>query len=641
MFRSSKRLYRDFRAHGAAARKKPAADQSPPAPSDAAEAVAKPSAPSPARRWGYLREYVRWLRPYAPRLIVVFILALLSAMLLLVMPLATRYIIDTVLPQDGTPPSEKRRELLIVCLVILGLLLLAQLVDTSRSYLMSILNAKVIFRLRQRLFHRFLRLPLGDLTEFKSGGIVSRLSQDVDKVTGMVQMAIITPGVATLRVLLTLAVLLAISWPLALVAGMLIPPIVLINIAWIRKVKPIYRAMADARAEVDARVTETFGGIRVVRGFRRERKEQRDYSVANHTIIRQNLLAERLQLVVSSAWGLVVPATTLAIVGVGGWQVIAGRGTVGDIVAFQMYALMLLGPVSAIVSSFSATQQALAALDRVFEVLHKPADKPDAPDAVDPPTPIRSLRFENVSFAYRPGMTVLHDINLDVPAGSTVALVGPSGGGKTTLTDLVARFYDPTVGAILLNDVDLRLLRLDAYRDRLAIVPQEVFLFDGTVAENIAYGRRGAERAQIEDAARRANADEFIRRLPEGYDTLIGERGVKLSGGQRQRLSIARAILADPKILIMDEATSNLDTESEQLIQASLADLLSTRTTFVIAHRLSTITHADIIVVLHRGRIEQIGDHAELMAQDGLYRTMVERQQRFADEPTGVQWEEG
>ncbi|MBI4716252.1 MAG: ABC transporter ATP-binding protein [Planctomycetes bacterium] len=617
--RSSKTEFRDYlRRHRAArATGTTSTDQDAPAR-------------DPARRRRYLRAYRRYLRPYLGRLAVVFLLALISAALSLVTPLVTRYIIDTVLTLPGTPAAEKLRRLLVVCSLNLILLLLSQGVDTVRTHMMSVLNSQVIARLRQKLLERFLRLPLSDLYEFKSGGIVSRLSQDVDKVTGMVQTAVITPGVAGMRVVLTLSLLVFLSWRLALVAGMLIPPIVAINFIWIRKVKPIYRAMADARAEIDARITETFGGIRVVRAFRRERKEERDYAVANHTNIRRNLLAERLQLVVTSAWGLVVPATTLAIVGFGGYLVIHGRATVGDIVAFQMYALMLLGPVSAIVSSFSGTQQAVAALERVFDVLERAEDKPDAPGALETPRPIRELRFDHVSFEYRPGLPVLREVDLTVPAGSTIALVGPSGGGKTTLTDLVARFHDPTAGAVLVNGIDLRKLRLASYRQRLAVVPQEVFLFDGTVADNIAYGRRSASRDAIASAARKANAHEFIQRLPEGYDTVIGERGVKLSGGQRQRLSIARAILADPEILIMDEATSNLDTESEQLIQASLANLLGTRTTFVIAHRLSTITHADIIVVLNHGRVEQMGTHVQLMSVDGLYRRMVERQQQLS-----------
>ena len=595
---------------------------------------------TPGRRRHHLGEYRRWLWPYKWRIVAVFMLALFTAGLSMALPLVTRYIIDDVLPGSTLSAGEKTTRLAFVCAGMLLLLLLSQAVDTIRTYLMALLNAKLIFRLRQRLFERFLRLPLDELAELKTGGVVSRLSQDTDKVTGMVQMALITPGVATIRVVLTVAVLIFLSWRMALLASAMIPPIVLINLLWIRRVRPIYRAMAEARSEIDGRVTETFGGIRVVRAFRRELKEQRNYAIAHHTIIRKNLLAEKLRLVVSAGWGLLIPATSLAVVGYGGYLVITGRGTIGDIVAFQMYAFMLLHPVSQIVHSMSATQQALAAMERVFDVFERPTEKPDVPGAVNAPTPIREVRFSDVHFEYRQNLPVLMDVSITVPAGSTVALVGPSGGGKTTLVDLVARFHDPTLGAILVDGIDLRNIRLADYRRRLAIVPQEVFLFDGTVAENIAYGRRSADENAVFEAARRANAHAFIEELPEGYATLIGERGIKLSGGQRQRLSIARAILADPEILILDEATSNLDTESEQLIQASLADLLSTRTTFVIAHRLSTITHADIIVVIADGHIEQLGSHTELMARDGLYRDMVDRQRRlFPETADTLDWD--
>jgi ATP-binding cassette subfamily B protein/subfamily B ATP-binding cassette protein MsbA len=267
-----------------------------------------------------------------------------------------------------------------------------------------------------------------------------------------------------------------------------------------------------------------------------------------------------------------------------------------------------------------------------------PRDKPDPPDAIEAPARVEELRFVDVSFAYREGEPVVSDFNLTVPGGSVVALVGRSGAGKTTLTDLVARFHDPTTGQILLNGTDLRKLRLRSYRQLLGVVQQEVFLFDGTIKENIAYGRRHATDAEIIDAAKRANAHEFIAPLPEGYDSIIGERGVKLSGGQRQRLAIARAILADPQILILDEATSNLDTESEQLIQASLTELLRGRTSFVIAHRLSTITHADMIVVMERGRIVEQGTHADLMRARGVYYAMVTRQQEAMAMGFGDAW---
>jgi ATP-binding cassette subfamily B protein/subfamily B ATP-binding cassette protein MsbA len=281
-------------------------------------------------------------------------------------------------------------------------------------------------------------------------------------------------------------------------------------------------------------------------------------------------------------------------------------------------------------------QRSLAAMERVFEVLGMEDDKPDRPGARDAPRLVREIRFEDVAFEYREGMPVVRDFSVTVEGGKVVALVGRSGAGKTTVTDLVARFHDPTSGRILLNGSDIRDFRLDSYRDLLAIVQQDVFLFDGSVRDNIAYGRHDATDAEIEDAARRANAHEFIDRLPDRYDTFVGERGVKLSGGQQQRLAIARAILKSPQILILDEATSNLDTESEQLIQASMASLLAGRTTFVVAHRLSTIRRADEILLMEDGRVIERGTHQELMDGRGLYYDMVLRQMETDGQPKEV-----
>jgi ATP-binding cassette subfamily B protein/subfamily B ATP-binding cassette protein MsbA len=315
-----------------------------------------------------------------------------------------------------------------------------------------------------------------------------------------------------------------------------------------------------------------------------------------------------------------------------------GRASIGDIMAFQWYTFLLLNPVWNIVNSFSELQRSLAAMERVFDILALEGDKPDRPNAVDAPTDVREIRFEDVAFEYREGRPVVRDFSVVVPGGSVVALVGRSGAGKTTVTDLVARFHDPTQGRILVNGTDIRDFRLRSYRDLLAIVQQDVFLFDGSVRDNIAYGRHQAVDAEVEDAARRANAHEFIEKLPEGYDTFIGERGVKLSGGQQQRLAIARAILAQPQILILDEATSNLDTESEQLIQASMATLLAGRTTFVIAHRLSTIRRADLILLMEEGRVIERGTHESLMSAGGVYREMVKRQMESQQEGRQEFW---
>jgi len=584
-------------------------------------------------RWQPLREYTRWLRPHRRGISLVFLLATVGALLALVPPYATKWVVDHILVDETATLSQRFLRLNLLGGAVLIIVIIQQSFEAWRNYRMTVLNARIVQRIRQKLYHHVLHLPLGKLYQLRTGGVVSHLSNDVDEVSGLLQMGLITPGVASLRILLTVAMLFYLQWKMALVACALIPPIILINLLWVRRIKPIYRSMRADRADANARVAETFGGIRVVRAFLRERSEALEYAATQHTIIRKDVYAHLLQLVVTTGWGLLIPLCSLVIIWYGGTRYLAGETTIGSIVAFQMYLFMLLHPVSQIVNSYSILQRALACMERIYELLNEPLDKPERPGAVNLPQPLETIRFENVGFGYQPNRPVVHNLCFTVHAGQTVALVGPSGAGKTTITNLVARFYDPTRGAILINEVDLRDIRLSSYRGPLGIVEQEVFLFDGTIGENIAYGRRGAGRDEIVRAARRANAHEFISAFPEAYETVIGERGVRLSGGQRQRLSIARALLADPQILILDEATSNLDTESEQLIQAALQDLLADRTTFVIAHRLSTILHADLILVLRDGEIAESGTHQSLIEQNAFYREMISRQM-YQETPT-------
>jgi ATP-binding cassette subfamily B protein/subfamily B ATP-binding cassette protein MsbA len=514
----------------------------------------------------------------------------------------------------------------MVGVAFLTVLIGARLVDSFRSYKLQQLGARIVLSLRRALFDRLLYLPLQKLSDMKTGGIISRLSGDVDTTSGLLQLALISPALSLFRLTIALTILFVLNWRLALTALTVIPGVILISLVVARRVRPIYRAIREDKSEVDGRVAETFGGIRVVRAFRREIWEGRDYGVGHHTALRKELFASRRELVLWGSWGLLIALVDLVIVWYGGSLQIHGSASVGDIMAFQWYTFLLLNPIWQLVNSFSEMQRSLAAMDRVFEVLALPNDKPDIPGALEAPEHVKEFRFANVTFAYRPDEPVVKDFDLVVPGGSLVALVGRSGAGKTTVTDLVARFHDPTHGQIMVNGVDIRQYQLHSYRKLLGIVQQEVFLFDGTVRENIAFGRRGATEDGIVDAAQRAHAHEFIAALPDGYDSFIGERGVKLSGGQRQRLAIARAILAAPEILVMDEATSNLDTESEQYIQEAMQDLLKGRTSFVIAHRLSTIAHADIIVVMEAGRIVEQGKHDELMRARGAYFEMVIRQ---------------
>jgi ATP-binding cassette subfamily B protein/subfamily B ATP-binding cassette protein MsbA len=584
------------------------------------------------KRREYIREYLRWLWPHRYRVATVFVLALIGTGLQMIEPLFMRFIIDRVLLNNALDTATRLSRLNVAGFTFLLVIIVSSLVGIVRDYRRRLLNTQVMLSLRRSLFDRLLHLPLPKLWEMKTGGILSRLTGDVDTTTGLLQGAIVSPSISFIRLFIAVGVLFTLNWRLAIMAMLVIPGAMLISFVFARRIRPIYRAVRKDVEEIDGRVGETFSGIRVVRAFGREQRELLDYMRGRHTVLRKELFAQRRELFLWSGWGLLVSSVNVVITWFGGYLNIVTSASIGDIMAFQWYMFLLLNPVWSIVNSFSELQRSLAAMERVFEVLGMPADKLDRPDARLAPRLVEEIALEHVDFEYREGRPVVRDFNVTVPGGSVVALVGRSGAGKTTVTDLVARFHDPTKGRIVVNGTDIRDFRLASYRSLLAIVQQDVFLFDGSARDNIAYGRHNASAAEIEDAARRANAHEFIEKLPEGYDTFVGERGVKLSGGQQQRLAIARAILADPQILILDEATSNLDTESEQLIQASMAELLAGRTTFVIAHRLSTVRRANLILLMEDGRIIERGTHDELMATRGLYYEMVLRQAESAGE---------
>jgi ATP-binding cassette subfamily B protein/subfamily B ATP-binding cassette protein MsbA len=584
------------------------------------------------KRREYLREYWRWLWPHRYAVGVLLMIALVGAGLQMVEPLFMRFMVDGVLLNTKLDSLARLIRLHLTGAVFLAVIIFSNLIVALRDYRQRIVNTRVMLGLRRSLFDRLLNLPLPRLWDMKTGGILSRLTGDIDTTTGLLQMVIVSPTLSVIRLIIAIAVLMALNWRLALTALAIIPGLVLLSLIFARRVRPIYRSVRKDVEQIDGSVGETFSGIRVVRAFRREVREQLDYLRGRHTVLRKELFASRREMVLWTSWGLLLGIVNVVIVWYGGYLHLSHRASIGDIMAFQWYTFLLLNPVWNIVNSFSELQRSLAAMERVFEILGMAADKPDKPNATDAPRAVEQIEFENVEFEYREGRPVVRDFNVVVPKGSVVALVGRSGAGKTTVTDLVARFHDPTHGRILLNGTDIRDFRLSTYRDLLALVQQDVFLFDGSVRDNIAYGRHDATDAEIEDAARRANAHEFIVRLPDQYETFIGERGVKLSGGQQQRLAIARAVLKSPQILILDEATSNLDTESEQLIQASMATLLAGRTTFVIAHRLSTVRRADLILLMEEGRVTERGTHEQLMQARGDYYQMVLRQMESHDQ---------
>ena len=602
----------------------------------AAQDSAAAKAARTARRRRYLREYFQWLKPHRAAVAAFIALALSRAVLEMVEPLFMRFIVDKVLLNQAIAAAEKFARLNVMGTAFLTLIVSSNLLNAFKENRQRLLNTRLMLALRRTLFQRFLHLPLAKLHDMKTGGILSRLTGDVDTTTGFLQMAVVSPAIALLRLAIAVGILFALNWRLALTAMAIIPGIVVISFISSKRVRPIYRSIRKDVERIDGRVGETFSGIRVVRAFRREVSELLEYMRGRHAVLRKEMFAQRREMVIWTTWGLIMGAINVVIVWYGGLLNLRGGASIGDIMAFQWYVWLLLGPVWNIVNTFSELQRSLAAMERVFEVLGMPADKPDRPGARAAPKKVRELRFENVFFEYREDKPVVEDFSVTVPSGSVIALVGRSGAGKTTVTDLVARFQDPSRGRITLNGTDIRDFELKTYRDLLAIVQQDVFLFDGSVRENIAYGCHTASDADVEDAAKRANAHEFIVRLPGRYDTFIGERGVKLSGGQQQRLAIARAILKRPEILILDEATSNLDTESEQLIQAAMEGLLAGRTTFSIAHRLSTVHRADLILVMEDGRVVERGKHDELMAARGSYYEMVQRQAQSGgaiDEP--------
>lgn len=588
--------------------------------------------------WQLVREFFGLLHPYRWQISLTLLSVTLSTLLGLLPPAGTKFIVDYVLNGVPVPPwmtawfpslNSPMRLLSAAVGVVICVSLLKIIIHIWGRWDATKTSKKIQLEVRRKVFDHAVRLPLHRIHELRSGGVASVLREDGGSVGELVFGMLYNPWRAVIQLIGSFVILAWVDWTLLIGALVLLPTVFVTHRAWINSIRPQFRAIRKQRESIDAGAAESFAGMRIVRAFSRQKRESARFSEENNLMARQELYAWWWMRAVEMVWEALIPMASAGLLFYGGWRVINGHMTVGDLMMFLVYLLMLLEPLAALASSATQFQNSLSGLDRILDLLGEPREMESTPHSLraDRNKTAGQMFFEDVTFLYPGTQTpALSDINLKVKAGQTVALVGPSGAGKTTICNLVARFYDPTSGRVTLDGRDLRDYDVESFRALLGVVEQDVFLFDGSIGQNIAYSRKHATAEEIRKAAEIANALEFIDKLPAGMNTLIGERGVRLSGGQRQRLAIARAVLADPRLLILDEATSNLDTESEQLIQQSLSRLMKGRTSFVIAHRLSTIAGADLIVVVEGGRILQTGTHAELMELGGKYRTMVEQQ---------------
>jgi ATP-binding cassette subfamily B protein/subfamily B ATP-binding cassette protein MsbA len=583
----------------------------------------------------YLRRYIGVLWEFRGYVTILVVLGLFSMVFRAVLPWTSKFMIDTVLSKNDLAL------LFGTCAVLLVIAVADIVVASITDYTSRLLSSKMQVHMRRLLISHLQIMPLDRLEKLKTGGIISRLEGDVSSFSDLLYEGFLTPLSGILMFVIAIGSLVLISPMVTMICcGFCL---VLFCVAYLvfNVMRPLFRDIREDVAKISGRLAETFGGIRVVRCFGREGYESREFVTAHHLVLRKNLHTAGLNIAVHRSVWFIHWCMNIAIWGTAGYFVIHDhRLTIGGVVVFVQFAHWFFQPVFMIMHSLSHMQNSIACTERIFDLLDEEVVIKDDPDAIPVDGVREALRFEDVSFAYESEKPVLQELRFEIPAGQTVALVGPSGAGKTTVTNLLVRFYDPEDGTITLDGQDARHFRLQEYRGLFSLVLQDVFLFDGTVAENIAYSYPEASREQIVESAKAACADEFIREFPEGYDTVIGERGVKLSGGQKQRISLARAILRDPEVLILDEATSSLDSESEALIQEALRTILAGRTTLVIAHRLSTIMDADKIVVLVDGVVAEEGTHDELLTKRGKYYEMFTKQMEKAHGKVAfLQWD--
>jgi subfamily B ATP-binding cassette protein MsbA len=571
-----------------------------------------------------LRRLVEYLRPYLwPHFAAAVACMLLYSASSGAVPYLVRALVDDVLVAGNVAHHAALPILIVVVFALRGV------VAYGQGYLGDYVGQRIVYDVRRALAEHVQRLPAAYFDRTASGGILSRVTTDVL----LLRQALTEGATVLIRDVTTVLVLLVVTFyldaVLALITFVVFPAVVLPLQALSRRMRALSRRGLDSLGNLSALLQETIVGHRVVKAFGMQRYENTRFDEESKRLLSTYLRAARIQAFTSPMTEVMAAVGVAAVLWLGGASVMAGGRTTGGFLAFLSALVLLYEPFKRIVRTNNLVQAGLGAARRIFELLDEPGEDPlDRGDFALAPFR-RAIRFEDVDFAYRSDC-VLRGIDLEIGAGSVVALVGPSGGGKSTIADLIPRFYDVTAGRITIDGRDVREVSLASLRAEISVVTQFTFLFNDTVRANIAYGRPDLPSSAIEAAARAANAHDFVARLPEGYDTVVGELGIQLSGGERQRVAIARALLKDAPILILDEATSALDTESERAVQEAIERLMRGRTTLVIAHRLSTIRRADLIVVVAEGRIVEAGSHAELMASGKLYKRLYEGQ--FAEE---------
>ena len=571
----------------------------------------------------YLR-LLKYLEPYRFRLAAAFVCALLVAGL----SAAYAWLVRPVL--DGLFIRKDESLLLVLPIAILAVAILKGLFNYGQNYLMNYVGNQVIGDIREQLFSKLVRLPIRFHDTNTSGRLVSRVINDVNQMANAVAGVLKDLFQQGLTFLAMMGVIVYQNWKLAMVSMIVVPLSVVTMVRMGQRLRNLATRGQERMGDMASALQETLAGIRMVKSFGREEEEAKRFRQSNDAFIHTTMKAIQVSSLGSSHMEVIGVLGIAGIIWYGGFLVIHDEMTPGAFFSFLAAMFMAYTPIRRLSGANNTVQQALAAAERVFDVLDPPTEQEANAGRTDLPSISRSLEFRQVAFRYEgQNDAALTGINLTIRAGEVIAFVGSSGSGKTTLVSLLPRFYDPTGGHILIDGIDLRACTLRSVRGQIGIVSQEVILFDDTVRNNIGYGRQGAMAAEVIQAAQLAYAHEFILRMPEGYDTVIGERGLKLSGGERQRIAIARAILRDPPVLILDEATSALDTQSERMVQMALSNLMKNRTTLVVAHRLSTIQNADRIVVLDRGTVVEVGTHEELLRKGGLYKRLHAMQ--FAD----------